>query len=177
MHRSHKNGKNIWLAVYRVTEDKIGPLLEWGEPIFQNSNHELHIIGPNQEGISFPSWAHYHGSKSPKELVEDWFPNATGLISLSNHNEGRPQVMLEALASGIPIVASNIPAHSDFIREGSTGKIVSCQDEFLQALDFFAKETARYVYSKSCRSYAKNNYGDWDDCAKKYIDIYTEMLA
>src|SRR5690606_5256464 len=91
-----------WLAVTRITKNKIGSLFEWGESFF-GKERELHLFGPMQEKISLPEWAVWHGPASPENLAKNWFPSATGLITLSDHDEGRPQVMLEAMAAGLPI--------------------------------------------------------------------------
>ena len=91
-----------WLVVTRLTHGKLGPLFEWAEPLFNHPARELHLFGPMQELIDIPTWVHYHGSATPKELWQTWFPQAHGLITLSRHSEGRPQIMLEAMAARVP---------------------------------------------------------------------------
>jgi hypothetical protein len=104
-----------WLAVTRLTHAKLGPLFNWCAPLFQNQARELHLFGPMQEQLDLPQWVHYHGPASPETLMSEWFPQAHGLITLSQHAEGRPQVMLEAMAAGLPIVASALPAHRNTV--------------------------------------------------------------
>ena len=94
----------------------VSPSKRWGdclsgEPILRAPLQELHVFGPNQENLDIPSWVHYHGPATAEVLAREWFPRACGLISLSEHSEGRPQVMLEALAAGIPVIASRTQAH------------------------------------------------------------------
>ena len=123
-----------WLLVSRITKAKIGQLFEWGNDIFGN-RHELHVFGPMQEKISMPSWVHYHGATNPAELQSKHFPSAAGLITLSEHDEGRPQVMLEAMAASLPIIASPLSAHLDIINDGNTGTIVQSREELRLALE------------------------------------------
>jgi glycosyltransferase involved in cell wall biosynthesis len=65
-----------------------------------------------------------YARQTPRALLEEWFPQAAGLITLSQHDEGRPQVLLEAMAARLPVIASNLPAHRDLIRSGETGMLV-----------------------------------------------------
>lgn len=164
-----------WLAVIRVTEKKIGPLFRWGQQYFDSGN-ELHLIGPMQESISIPDWVHFHGPASPDQLATDWFPDAHALISLSEHDEGRPQVLLEAMAAGIPVVASDIPAHADIIEDGNTGLLVRSQVDLRNAIETLSNpDTARRI-GHAAQVYVQQNFGTWRDCAQRYVEAYREVL-
>ena len=135
-----------WIAVTRLTRDKLGPLLDWSEPLFQAGVRELHLFGPMQEDIEVPDWVHYHGSVTPAQLAGEWFPNACGLVSLSRHAEGRPQVMLEAMAAGLPIIASRMPAHASLVDDDVTGRLCDSREEYAAAMEHIedAATNARY---------------------------------
>src|SRR5690606_25940739 len=67
-----------WLCVTRLTAGKVGPLFDWAEPLFSTPGRELHLIGPRQDGgIRIPDWVQYHGSATPEQLRNEWFPHAT----------------------------------------------------------------------------------------------------
>ena len=122
-----------WLVVTRLTAQKLGPLFDWGEQLF-SEGRQLHLFGPMQETLRVPHWVVYHGATHPRALLEEWFPVAAGLLTLSQHDEGRPQVLLEAMAAGVPVVASKLAAHNDLIRSGSTGMLVDSKAELRMAL-------------------------------------------
>jgi hypothetical protein len=166
----------IWLAVYRVTADKIGPLFDWGEQLFSSGERELHLIGPNQDGLAIPDWVRFHGPASPEQLLQEWFPRAQGLLTLSQHAEGRPQVMLEAMAAGLPIIASDLPAHRDFIEHQRTGYLVDSSEQFGSALAWLELATNNLDVAGNCRQFAYDAYGTWADCAGRYRDIYRSLL-
>ncbi len=169
--------QNKWLTVSRITKKKIGPLFDWGEHCFQEAhNQELHLFGPMQEDIKIPSWVHYHGSTYAAELREHWFPQAAGLITLSQHDEGRPQIMLEAMASGLPILASKLPAHDNFIKHLETGWLADSENEFQKGLEWLSKLSNNEAISSKAKTWVHKEVGNWQDCAKRYIAEYSKLL-
>jgi glycosyltransferase involved in cell wall biosynthesis len=165
-----------WISVTRITSDKIGNLFKWGKGLF-GGDHILHLFGPMQETLSIPEWIDYHGPVSPNDLLNKWFPLCSGLITLSQHNEGRPQVMLEAMASGLPIIASDIPAHLDIIEHKVNGWIVSASHDLKEAISFFNTPEVIRRTGESARSWVFKNIGTWDDCAGRYIAAYHDLLG
>lgn len=166
-----------WLAVTRLTANKLGPLFDWSENFFADAPRELHLFGPMQEGIEVPVWVHYHGSATPEQLASDWFPGACGLITLSRHAEGRPQVMLEAMASGLPIIASNMPAHASIVFDGETGKLCDSMESYGAALHALEDGLVNRSFGDAARRWAAREIGTWDDCAERYAQIYRRLLG
>lgn len=161
-----------WLCVSRLTADKIGPLFEWTAPRFAGGRAELHLFGPMQEQLELPPWVHWHGPASPDDLREIWFPQAHGLITLSQHAEGRPQVMLEALASGLPIIASRLPAHDDLLSDRGGGILCDSPDTVDSALTALADPTTNRALGMLGRARMLAEVGTWDDCAERYVSLY-----
>jgi glycosyltransferase involved in cell wall biosynthesis len=166
-----------WLCVSRLTEGKIGTLFSWGGRAFSDTNRELHLFGPMQELMMIPDWVHYHGPASPRNLCQNWFPTARGLVSLSNHAEGLPQVMLEAMAATMPIVASRISAHEDLIQQGSTGWLCDGPADFCTALEKLDDDRCNLEFGQRARAFVTGKIGTWDNCAARYAEIYRELSA
>lgn len=165
----------LWIVVTRLTKAKLGPLFDWCEPLFCDQARELHLFGPMQEEIAIPDWVHFHGPASPEQLQRDWFRRAYGLITLSNHAEGRPQVMLEAMASGLPILASRLPAHENIVFNGKTGWICDTATEFASNLYRLESLEKNVLYGQAARLWANEAIGTWDDCAARYNTIYRQL--
>jgi hypothetical protein len=165
-----------WLAVTRLTANKLGPLFEWSEPLFRDRPRELHLFGPMQEQIGVPDWVHYHGPATPTQLASDWFPGAHGLITLSRHAEGRPQVMLEAMASALPIIATRMPAHTDVVSDGITGVLCDTQQAYAAALARLEDTAANLRMGDAGRAWVTKEIGTWDDCASRYVAVYRQLM-
>ena len=164
-----------WLCISRLTEGKIGPLFEWTESFFSRGRAELHLFGPMQEQVDLPPWVHWHGPASPDVLREQWFPQAHGLITLSRHAEGRPQVMLEAMASGLPVVASLLPAHDDLLADGG-GILCATSQDAMEALQALSVAGDNRAHGERGRARMRAEVGTWDDCAQRYATLYRELL-
>ena len=164
----------FWIAVTRLTRAKIGNLFDWGEGLF-DSRRQLHLFGPMQESLELPPWVIWHGPTHPEQLLKEWFPKATGLITLSRHDEGRPQVMLEAMAAGLPIIASTLPAHREIIQNGKTGILVDSSQELRSALDFLSDTSNNDAMGRAARAWGSAEIGTCDDCAERYAAVYRDL--
>ncbi len=173
--RTPRERPQRWLVVARVTRAKIGPLFDWGADVF-GIDHELHLFGPMQEPMMIPPWVHYHGPTHPAALRETWFPQASGLITLSCHDEGQPQVMLEAMAAGLPVIASDLPAHREIILDGNTGYLVGNRDAFGAALEHLAPRENNRLAGQAARELVRTSFGTWDNCAARYATAYHDLL-
>ncbi len=165
-----------WLAVTRLTHHKIGDLFTWGDGLF-GPQRQLHLFGPMQEQMTLPNWVQYHGPTHPAQLLKDWFPKACGLITLSRHDEGRPQVMLEAMAAGLPVLASDLPAHRDMVQHQQTGWLATSASNLAQGLDWLDNPHNNTATGQAARHWVKTTVGTWDDCAARYAAAYQTLLV
>lgn len=168
-------GHRHWLVVSRITKGKIGTLLAWGEGLF-STEWPLRLLGPMQESLELPDWIENPGSTTPSALQGAEFPDAAGLITLSQHTEGRPQVLIEAMAAGLPVIASRIPAHEDLIRHGETGWLVDSRVTFSAALSEAGKPEVSARVGAAARAFVKTHIGTWDDCGARYVNAYHKLL-
>jgi hypothetical protein len=173
--RPLQEGTRHWLAVTRLTRNKIGDLFRWGDGLF-GQGRQLHLFGPMQEALELPAWVQYHGPVEPADLLARWFPLACGLITLSRHDEGRPQVMLEAMAAGLPVLASDLPAHRDIVQHRLTGWLAATPHELGQGLHWLEEPVNNQRAGEAGRQWAKESIGSWADCAGRYAAAYQSLL-
>ena len=84
--------------------------------------------------------------------------------------------MLEAMAAGLPIIASQLPAHADLLAPGRTGLLVGSTEELGKALDTLSDPGARRVIAAAARDQVRQKIGTWADCAARYHAVYCDLL-
>lgn len=92
--------------------------------------------------------------------------------------EGMPLTILEAMACGLPIIASKIPGTSEVVKDGETGILIKPGD-VKQLSDAVIKLIEDENYAKRIRvrayEFIRNHYS-WDRIAEEYLKIYNEVL-
>jgi len=81
-----------------------GPTLERLQAVVRDGSIECVWFAPTQPPSSVISWM-----------------RAADVLALPSLSEGRPNVVLEALATGLPVVASDIPGTRELVEHGKTG--------------------------------------------------------
>jgi len=98
------------------TQPVIG-ILAGNGPLFDKLQEQAKNLGI-QDSLVFTSWV--------KNLVP--FYQACDLVALTSLNEGTPVSLIEAMASGRPVVSTNVGGISDFITHNQTGILCSSRN-------------------------------------------------
>ncbi len=85
--------------------------------------------------------------------------------------------MLEAMAAGLPIIASKIPAHVDLLDDGNTGFLVDTREEFSSALLRLQDPEYNQRIGLAAKHWVKQQFGDWNDCVSRYVAAYRTLLT
>ncbi|CAN5376927.1 N/A [soil metagenome] len=122
-------------------------------------------------------WCHHAGSLTAEELRTE-LARATALV-LPSLEDNCPMVILEAMAAGVPVAASNIGGIPDLVEPGVTGVLFDPRDEqsmregvakILQNPDS-AVQMGKAAYEQAERRFRPV------EVAKRHLDIYRELLA
>ena len=98
---------------------------------------------------------------------------------LPSIQEGQGIVLLEAQASGVPVVAFDVGGVGEAVQNGETGFLAKLgnTNEFADAiLKLLSDETLRERMGANGRRFVVNNY-TWDICAEKMLQVYYEALG
>jgi glycosyltransferase involved in cell wall biosynthesis len=101
------------------------------------------------------------------------------LFTLPSIQEGFPMVILEALAAGKAVIASEVGAISDAVRHGTTGMLVppGNADALADALCLLIEdEAARQRLGQSGRKFVREAY-DFERTVGRYDDLYQRVLG
>jgi glycosyltransferase involved in cell wall biosynthesis len=156
-------------------------LLEQLSKLKQESSKpfKLHLVGsgPLEDDLKQHSLQlnlneniQWHGWLN-KEALRNLHQRANVFINPS-HYEGLPNAVLEAMASGLIIVVSDIPGNHDLI-SGGAGYVYDHRDtqdlyNNLQA----AHENPNLEFSQTARKRAEKKYS-WQYVAKRYADLFS----
>jgi glycosyltransferase involved in cell wall biosynthesis len=77
--------------------------------------------------LQLNSHVEFLGVKTPPE-VADWLA-AANVLCLPSHTEGCPNVVIEALSCGTPVVGTTVGGIPELVRDGETGILIPPHDE------------------------------------------------
>jgi len=121
--------------------------------------------------ITFAGW-------KPRESLPDFFQQANLFVMPSRH-EGMPNALLEAMASGLPAVATQIAGNEELIEEGKTGLLVPADDPVaLQTAlqDILEDDKRRKSMGLAAQQRAINFY-NWEIVADAYLQLIEQSLG
>ena len=174
------------LFVGRLAKQKNIPLLiKSFKKIIDNNdfNIELHIVGEGEDKnkinqliktLKLENKVVLHGRLPEKRLYEIY--SNSDIFILSSIYESFGIVLIEAMASGLPIVASNILAVRNVVENNKTGLLVKLTPED------FAKAIEKLLNNSQLREkLIKNGLEEvkkynWDKTVSKFEWIYKEVI-
>ncbi len=104
---------------------------------------------------------------------------AGDLFILPSYSEGLPKVLLEAMACGIPVIASDIPAHRELIEHGvnghmfEVGNVDSLASIILEILD---KPEGREGIIRNAKELVEKKF-TWQSVANRLDEVYCDLLG
>ena len=183
--------KKMFLFVGRLVEGKgIDTLLEaW--KLFEKTNNDcmLVIVGDvnkNKGKISNSSkpWVKSIDDRKIKNIEFLGFRNdinklmqASDIFIFPSLSEGLPNVVIEAMMSGLPIIASDIPGNSDLVSNNLNGILVPVKNAkaFSEAMNLLTgnKKLCNKM-GKMNRELAEKNF-DLDIVSEKFMELIEEI--
>ena len=118
----------------------------------------------------------FHGRADGPELRE-LYRNADVFV-LPSEREGMPLVLLEALAMGLPIVATDIPGNRDLVSDRQNGLLVPLGDAaaLRQALLSVTTDPERYRRMSETSRRLAERYS-WQAVSAEFEQIYAQVAG
>lgn len=171
------------LFVGRFHQQKNLPFLIKEFAVFHQSNPNAHmtLVGDGPELSSLTQQAlvngisenvTWYGWATPHELKE-LYTSADCLVNPSNY-EGMPNVLLEAFACGLPVIASDIIGNNELVEHGETGLLFEAGNsaEFQSSLISMrdgGQEVEKMI--RNAREKVINSH-TWIAVCQQYLDYF-----
>ena len=180
--------KRIILCVAQLSKRKGVDVLLKSIPLLNNKNVKVWIIGPPGdskkelcdlvERLKIQKVVFFLGEIKSKDMAK--FYNSADIFVLPTiwETEGFGLVSLEAMACGIPVVASKIGAIPEVVIDGRTGILVTPNKpkELARALNILIENgEKRMVMGRFGRKVASSSYS-WQRMAEMTTEVYLKCL-
>lgn len=121
-----------------------------------NIDWQLNIVGDGPlraqlEAAADPKRVTFSGAVSPEDMAAHY--DAADLFVLSSFAEGVPVVLMEAMAKGLPVIATQVGGVSELIDDGATGRLIapSNVDALVEAIAEAAANELPWVSADDAR--------------------------
>jgi len=136
-------------------------------PVLESMANDLGIT----DRIEFVGWL-------DREAVYNQYREANLFVFPSRH-EGMPNAVLEAMACGLPVIATDIAGNAELVHPETTGLLVPPEDHLtlrnaLNAL--FLEPERRLAMGSAARKLVEERY-TWDQVASKYLSLMQEIIG
>lgn len=163
--------KGLDLAMRALAELKDLPW-EWQ---IAGDGPQLESLQDIAKELGIEDRVHFLGWQSREELL-DCYRQANVFIIPSRH-EGMPNALLEAMGSGLPVVASRIAGNEELVVDGETGYLVCSEDvealrKALQKL--LGTPALCEQMGAASRRYVEENYS-WEATAEQYVHLLEKV--
>ena len=150
-----KSGKNIELTIV-------------GDGPYRSTLEEIVSSNKIKSKVAFA------GQKGKEELL-DYYQNSD-LFILPSKKEGMPNVVLEAMACGLPIVMSPCQGSDELIGANglvSDSDLTRFKETMLQAITLSDDELKRM--GRESRRLAEENFS-WNSVGNRYLELFTKVI-
>ncbi len=119
----------------------------------------------------------FAGLVAPED-VSGFLEQADVFVSTSL-GEGRPNAVVEAMAMGLPVIASDIDGFRELVENGRTGFLVPLgePEPLADRISQLASEPClRDTLRRNTLAFARSKFLTWSETAGQYADLYEEVI-
>lgn len=145
-----------------------------------NRSFDLIVIGDGPERSRLERMARglglrclFLGSKAPDEIAQ--YYRSSDVYLTSSYQEGFGLTLVEAMASGCAVVASDIPAHRERILDGTFGLIFAGEEDLAYKLDLLLSDP-NLLERMRAKAVERSLKYSWDRVAAETLRVYEGLM-
>ena len=142
----------------------------------EDENEELRRVVELHRELNLEEQVEFVGSK-PQELLPLYY-SAADITIMPSHYESFGLVAVEAMASGTPVIASNVGGLSYTVKDGETGFLVPEENHFAlaeQVHNLLKNPELRLRMGEQAAEHAQQY--SWRNIAAQIVDIYDSEIC
>jgi D-inositol-3-phosphate glycosyltransferase len=147
-----------------------------GNPQDLKNNTELARLVQLAEELQISHMVDFLGSKDQQQLP--WYYSASDVVIMPSDYESFGMVALEAMASGTPVIASEVGGLAYLVRDGETGYLVPTREPAVMADRIYRLISNSELQSELGRNAAAlaREYS-WAHIADQLLHVFEDMLS
>jgi glycosyltransferase involved in cell wall biosynthesis len=107
----------------------------------------------------------------PHDEIALWM-NVADCLCLTSRSEGMPNVVVEALASGLPVVATDVGACNDLLKDEPYAQVVPAGD--VEAFASAASKVLAIDADRECMAQRHMDTFSWDKQARRILELMSQ---
>jgi D-inositol-3-phosphate glycosyltransferase len=142
----------------------------------EDENGELRRVVELHHELNLEDQVEFVGSK-PRELLPLYY-SAADMTIMPSHYESFGLVAVESMASGTPVIASNVGGLSYTVKDGETGFLVPEENHFAlaeQVHNLLKNPELRLSMGEAATRHAQQY--SWSNIAAQIVDVYDAQIA
>lgn len=126
--------------------------------------------------LKIENYIKFVGPKPPEEIP--YWMSAADIFILPSLSEGMPNVVMEAMASGLPVIATSVSGTPELIEDGKNGFLIppkNSEDIEKRVIQLLNDQHLSDKIGDNARKSIFERNLTWDSSAEKYIKIYRTL--
>ncbi|EJG06788.1 glycosyl transferase group 1 [Methanofollis liminatans DSM 4140] len=154
--------------------------------ILHPTNPDIHltIVGDGSDRRSLEQMVHEYAlvqnisfvGKLPHKDIPQWLCN-NNILVLPSNSEGMPNVLLEAMAAGLPVVATNVGGIPDIIKNKRNGYLVEPKNpqEIAEKIQYLINNSQMRKIISEQNKMDSQRY-NWNNIVQNLDSLYSKVL-
>lgn len=176
----------LFVGAVRTTKGAFDLLEAWNQVVANCVSAELWVVGSDQSNDRFAQEVRSRGHDKSIKILGTQSPSRVAdlmrqaqVLCLPSHGEGTPNCVMEAMASGLPVVATEVGGIPDIIETDRTGILVPRGDvsSLAEALMSLLRDPSRRARMGEAAYEFACQYLDARKTTIRLVELYRDLLT